>query len=86
VSCSGRPKNVDRFCAAEIGVEEPLAPALGALAVGGILWNVGDYAGIENTLAIVCGIKAAIEVQIGASEVQPDLLGHLLQGVQTLRQ
>jgi hypothetical protein len=39
---------------------------------------------IENALAIVRGIKAAIEVEVGASQVQPDLLGHLLQGVQAL--
>jgi hypothetical protein len=33
----------------------------------------------------VSGIEAAIEVDIGASEVNPDLFGHLLQGFQTLR-
>ena len=68
------------------GVEESLAPAFGALAVAGILWDVGDQAGIENALPIVRRSKAAIEVEIGASEVQPDLFGHLLQGFQTLRQ
>ena|SRR2546422_9695167 len=57
------------------GVEEPLAPALGALAVAGILGDVGDQAGIENALPIVRRIKAAIEIQIGTSEVQPDLFG-----------
>jgi hypothetical protein len=31
------------------GVEEPLAAALGALAVAGILGDVGDQASIENT-------------------------------------
>jgi hypothetical protein len=30
------------------GVEEPLAPALGALAVTGILGDVGDQARIED--------------------------------------
>ena len=67
-------------------VEQPRAPALGALAVAEILFDVGDHAGIENALAIVCGIKAAIEVEVGASQVQPDLLGHLLQGFQALWQ
>ena len=48
--------------------EEPLAPALGALAGAGILFDVGDHAGIANALPIACGIKATIEVDIGASE------------------
>ena len=69
----------------EGGVEEPLAAALGRLAVAGILGDVWDQAGIENALPIVRGIKAPIEVEVGASEVQPDLFGHLLQRLQTLR-
>jgi hypothetical protein len=32
----------------------------------------------------VRGITATIEVEVGVSEVQPDLLGHLFQGVQAL--
>jgi hypothetical protein len=66
------------------GVEEPLAPTLGALAVAGILWDVGDQARIKNALAIVRRIKAAIEIEVGTSQVQPDLLGHLFQGFQAL--
>src|SRR6187455_2485280 len=46
------------------GVEEPLAASFGALTVAEILGDVGDQAGIENALAIVGGIKAAIEVEI----------------------
>jgi hypothetical protein len=46
-------------------VEEPLAPTFGALAVAGILFDVGDHAGIENALAITGGIKTAIEIEIG---------------------
>ena len=34
-------------------VEQPLAPALGALAVARILWDVGDQARIEDALPIV---------------------------------
>ena len=68
------------------GVEEPLAPTLGALAVTGILCDVGDHAGIEKALSIRHSIKAAIEIARGPSEVQPDLFCHLLQGVQTLGQ
>ena len=63
---------------------EPLAPALGALAVAGIRLNVGDHAGIEHALAMVSAIKAAMEVEVGASQVHPNLLGHLLQGLQAL--
>ena len=66
------------------GVEQPLAPALRMLAVARILWDVGDHTSVEYALAITCGIKAAIEVEIGVSEVQPHLLGYLLQGVQAL--
>ena len=61
------------------GVEQPLPPALGALAVAGILWDIGDQARIEDALPIVCRIKTAIEIEIGTSEVQPDLFGHFLQ-------
>ena len=67
-------------------VEEAFPSALRGLAVAGILFDIGDQAGIENALTIVRGIKAAIKVQVGTSEVQPDLLGHLLQGFQTLGQ
>ena len=65
-------------------LKKPLAPALGRLAVAGILWDIGDQAGIENALPIVRGIKATIEVEIGAPQVQPNLLGHLLQTFQAL--
>src|SRR5437588_13122706 len=68
------------------GIEEPLAPALGTLTVARILGDIGDQTRIEDTLPIVRRIKAAIEIEIGPSEVQPDLCGHLLQRVQALRQ
>src|SRR6266436_988943 len=67
-------------------VEEAFASAFRGLAVAGILFDIGDQAGIENALAIVRGIKAAIKVERGPSEVQPDLFGYLLQGVEALRQ
>src|SRR4029450_10243080 len=66
------------------GVEQPLPPALGALAVAGILWNIGDQARIEDALPIVCRIKTAIQIEIGTSEVQPDVFGHFLQRLQAL--
>ena len=66
------------------GVEEAFASALWGLAVVRILFDVGDQAGIENTFPMVRGIKATIKVERGTSEVQPDLLSDLLQGVEAL--
>ena len=66
------------------GVEQALPPALGVLTIPGVLWNVGDQAGIENAFPIVGGIKAAIEVEVGTSEVQAHLCGHLFQRSQAL--
>jgi hypothetical protein len=60
------PQGMDR------GMEEPLAPALGALAVAGIRWDVGDHAGIEHALAMVRGIKSSVEIQLGSCENHPD--------------
>ena len=67
-------------------IEEAFASALGVLAITRILFDVRDHAGVENALAMARRIKAPIEVEIRASQVQPDLFGHLLQGVQPLRQ
>ena len=66
------------------GVEQAFASALRGLAVAGILFDVGDQAGIENALPIMRRIKAAIEIEIGPSEGQPDLFGHLFQRFQAL--
>jgi hypothetical protein len=68
------------------GIKEPLAPSLGSLAVARILCDVGDQAGIENTLSDVLGIKARVKIQIGSCEVQTDRFSHSLQGFQTLWQ
>src|SRR5262245_42864909 len=67
-------------------IEEALAPALGGLAITRILFDVRDQAGIEDALPVVCGIKATIEVEIGASQVQPHLFRHFFQRLETLRQ
>src|SRR5215211_7074146 len=67
-------------------VEEAFASALRGLTVAGVLFDVGDHASVENTLAIRPGVKAAVEIDIGPSEVQPDLFGYLLQRFQTLGQ
>jgi hypothetical protein len=61
-----------------------LPPALGVLAVAWILLDIRDQARVENALAIVGRIKAAIQVEIGASEVYPHLFGHALQRFQPL--
>ena len=39
--------------------------------------TTGNQASIENALPIACGIKAPIEVEIGAFEIQPHFFGHL---------
>ena len=51
------------------GIEEPLAPALGVLAIAGILGDVGDQARIEDALPVMRRIKAAIQIEIGPSKV-----------------
>jgi hypothetical protein len=51
------------------GVEQAFASALGVLPVAGILFDVGNHAGIENALPIVRGIKTTIEVKVGSTEV-----------------
>jgi hypothetical protein len=46
-----RPLDPSSYCV-DGGVEPPLAPALGALTVAGMLLDVGDDAGVENAHAI----------------------------------
>ena len=65
-------------------VTEAFAPSLGGLTVEGMLLALGEQAGIKNTRAMVRGVKAAIQVEIGASEVHADLLGSLRHGFQAL--
>src|SRR5439155_16265224 len=74
------PQRMDGF------VEEAFASAFRGLAVAGILFDIGEQAGIANARAIVRGIKAPIKVERGPSEVQPDLFRDLLQSVEALRQ
>jgi hypothetical protein len=62
------PQRMDGF------VEAAFPSALRGLAVAGILCDIGDQAGIEHALPIVRGIKTAIKVEVGTSEVQPALL------------
>jgi hypothetical protein len=59
----------------------PPAPLLGTLAVPRMLLDVGNHPGIENARAIVGGITAAIKLEIGSSEVQPDFFGQLFQSM-----
>jgi hypothetical protein len=67
------------------GVEQAFASALRGLAVAGILFDVGNQAGIENALPIVRGIKTTIEVKVGSTEIYTHLFGHLFQRFQALR-
>ena len=52
----------------DASIEEPLASALGVLAVARILFDVRDQTGVEDRFAIGCRVKAAIEVEIGSCE------------------
>ena len=67
-------------------IEQPFASALGSFAVARILFDVGNQAGIENALPIVRGIKTAIKVEVGSTEIYTDLFGHLFQRFQALRE
>ncbi len=68
------------------GIEPPLAPALGRLAMTWILFDVRDHARIEDGLAIRLGIEPAIQVEIRALEIQTRQLGYPLQGLQPFGQ
>jgi hypothetical protein len=74
------PQRMDGF------VEEAFASTLDSLAVARILFDIGDQACVKNALAIACGIKAAIEVEVGSTEIDTHLFGHLFQRFQALRQ
>src|SRR5499427_3703532 len=67
-------------------IEQALPSALGGLAIARILFDVRNQPRIEDALPIACGIKATIEVEIGAFEVQTDLFGHAFQCFQTIRE
>ena len=67
------------------GVEQAFASALRGLAVAGILFDVGNHAGIENAPPIVRGIKTTIKVKVGSTEIDTHLFGHLFQRFQALR-
>src|SRR5712691_8233596 len=57
------------------GVEQPLAPTLGRLAVARILFDVGNQPRVEDRLAIRLGIKTTIEVEVGSVEIYTHLFG-----------
>src|SRR4029450_3930418 len=65
-------QGMDRF------IEQTLSSPLPVLSIARILFDVGDHAGIENALAIVRGIKASVEIQIGSSKVQTGRFGYPL--------
>src|ERR1700730_8496208 len=69
---------MDRF------IEQPLPSTLGRLTITWVFFDVGHHPSIENALPIACRIKAPIEIDIGASQIQPGLFGHLLQRFQSL--
>ncbi len=75
-----RPQRMDG------GIEQTLSSPLHVLSIARILFDVWDHASIEDTLTVVRGIKASVEIQLGSSEVQTDRFGHSLQGFQSLWQ
>ena len=66
-------------------VEQPLATALGTLAVAWVLFDVGNQTGVEDCFAIGHRVKPAVEVEIRPLETQPRLLANPLQGLQPVR-
>src|SRR6266446_10270046 len=72
------PSGMDRL------VEPPRAPALGGLAVAWVLFDVRDHPRIEDRLAIRLSIKATIQVETRALELQTREFGDPLQGLQSL--
>jgi hypothetical protein len=65
------------------GIESPLAPSFRALA--GILCDMGDPAGMENTLAMVRGIKTCVKIELRPCQHHTCHVGHALQGFQSIR-
>jgi hypothetical protein len=63
------------------GIEPPLAPALGRLAITRILFDMRDHPRIEDRLAIRLRIAPAIHVEIRALKIQTCQLGYSLQGL-----
>ena len=67
-------------------MHQALPSALGGLAIARILVDVRHQPRMEKARPIPCGITAAIEVEVGPSEGQPDLFGYLFQRFQALRE
>jgi len=67
-------------------IEPALPSALGGLAIAPMLFEVRQQPRMENARPIACGIKAAIEVERGSTEISTDLCGPLFQRLQALRQ
>src|SRR5262245_42433891 len=70
----------------EHGIEQPLAPTLGALAVARILWEVGNHTGRQDPLPLVRRIQAARQLERGPAENPPALLRHLFERRQACRE
>jgi hypothetical protein len=61
-------------------IEQTLSSTFRSLSVTGIRFDVGDHSSIENTLAIVRGIKAGVKIQVGSCECQSHRFDDPLQG------
>src|SRR5208337_2574198 len=67
-------------------VKQPLPPAFRGLPVARVFVDVWDEPRVEDSFAVMPGIKPAIEVEIRAVDFQIRESGHALEGVQSLWQ
>src|SRR5208337_2117539 len=67
-------------------VKQPLPPAFRGLPVARVFVDVWDEPRVEDSFAVMPGIKPAIEIEIRAVDFQIRQSGHALEGVQSLWQ
>src|SRR5208283_5318797 len=67
-------------------VKQPLPPAFRGLPVARVFVDVWDEPRVEDSFAIMPGIKPAIEIEIRAVDFQIRQSCHALEGVQSLWQ
>jgi hypothetical protein len=68
----------------EPGIKEALAPPFGLLPIARILFDVGLQSGIEDVLAIGLTVKARIQIEDRAGNLDPHLVGDSFKGFEPL--
>src|ERR1700686_2152444 len=68
------------------GIEQTLPPALRALPVARVFFDVRNETGVEDRFAIVPGVKPTIQVEVRTVDFQIRESGYALQRVQSLRE